>query len=118
LENPAKEIAAKLGSNPALVRKHIAVIKTLPPNELPLLPMKRPSRKRVSTDRLDNRLRHYDCKRYKNEVPDWENISPLYPENTTKEIGYAYSQACYKARSHSQVEDEKACLCQEKFHLV
>ncbi len=42
---PAKEIGAKLGRHPALIRKHIAIIKTVPPNELLPPPKKRPGRK-------------------------------------------------------------------------
>jgi hypothetical protein len=55
----AKDIAKKLGRHPASICKHIAVFKSLPPDELPPPPMKRSGKKRLSNDRLDNSLRHY-----------------------------------------------------------
>jgi hypothetical protein len=72
-----------------LICKHIAVIKILPLDELPTPPTKRPGRKRLSTDRLDNRLRHYvhqfpfkTAKQHKNKVPGWQNISVRYIQKT------------------------------------
>ncbi len=59
LGNAEKDIAKKLGRHPVSIRKHIAVFKSLPPDELPPPPIKRSGRKRLSNDWLDNRLRHY-----------------------------------------------------------
>ncbi len=87
--NTAKDIAKILGRHPASIRKHIAVFKSLPPNELPPPPTKRSGKKRLSNDRLDNRLRHYvqqfpfkTAKELKNEVPGWENMSVRYIQKT------------------------------------
>jgi transposase len=87
--NTAKDIAKILGRHPASIRKHIAVFKSLPPDELPPPPIKRSGRKRLSNDRLDNRLRHYvqqfpfkTAKELRNEVPGWENRSVRYIQNT------------------------------------
>lgn len=86
---PTKEIAEKLGRHPASIRKQIAVIKLLPPNELPPPPKKRPGRKRLSNERMDNRLRHYvhqfpfkTAKELKKEVPGWESVSVRYIQKT------------------------------------
>ncbi len=86
---PAKEIGAKLGRHPASIRKHIAIVKTLSPNELLPPPKKRPGRQRLSNERLDKRLRQYvlqfpfkTAKELKREVPGWENMSVRYIQNT------------------------------------
>jgi transposase len=89
LEITAKDISKKLGRHPASICKHIAVFKSLPPDELPPPPIKRSGRKRLSNDRLDNRLRHYvqqfpfnTAKELKNEVAGWENMLVCYIQKT------------------------------------
>jgi hypothetical protein len=85
----AKDVAMKLDHHPASIRKHIAVFKSLPPDKLPPPRTKRSGKKRLSNDRLDNRLRHYvhqfpfkTAKELKNEVPGWENMSVHYIQKT------------------------------------
>ncbi len=86
LGTTSKEIAKKLGHHPVSICKHIAVTKTLPP--LPP-PTKRLGRKRHSTGRLNNKLRHYvqqfptkTAEEVKTKVPVWENMSVCYFQKT------------------------------------
>jgi transposase len=99
-----KEIATKLGRHLASIRKHVAVIKTLPPTDLPPPPMKRSGRKKLSDDRLEKRLRQYvmqfpfkTAKELKNEVPGWENMTVRYIQKTLqKRLGLPARNAAKK----------------------
>jgi hypothetical protein len=122
---PAKEIGAKLGRHPASIRKHIAIIKTLPPNELLPPPKKRPGRQRLSNERLDRRLRHYvqkfpfkTAKELKREVPGWENMSIRYIQKTLqKRLDLPARNAAKDPLLTLKVKDEGDAQERSHYHL-
>lgn len=76
------EIAARLGRHPAAIRKHVAVLKSLPPSTPSSSFKRRPGGHRKITDKMKDRLRRHvlqhpfkSAKQLRRDVIGWQKIS-------------------------------------------
>jgi hypothetical protein len=88
---PNSEIAARLGRQPLKIRRHVAVMKKLPPNSLPPPATARSRRPMKATDREMKRLKDFVqrfpfkmAREVKNNCPGWDSKSVRYIQYTLR----------------------------------
>ena len=103
-----KDIAHRLGRNAATIRKHLAVLRDLPPNATPPPPKPRSGRPCSTSTRQDTRLINYvqryplkTARQLQKEVPGWRQVAVrTIQKRLQRKLGLSSLRAAKKPNSY------------------